>query len=123
MTVTDSGAGSSNAPRRVVVKEVLQARYRPGSKPLSWDKRTPGIEKILTASGETVLLYSGGGQSSPETGWELLLVGPARAADLAELTRVSAAGAASDAASQVAVSPVSWTLYGIKRPETVGAPA
>ncbi len=60
-------------PRRVQVETVVESRYHPGSRPVSWDSRREGEEKILTAGGEVVTLYSSGGQSSPAPGWEILL--------------------------------------------------
>ena len=94
---------STKASRRVLVKEVLAARYAGGQRPLSWDKRQAGIEKIVTEEGETVTLLSGGGQSTPKPGWELLLM---RTAD------------ERDFQSQLLSAPeepaVTWTLYGIK---------
>lgn len=85
-------------PRRIVVKEVLESRYAPGERPVSWDKRTPGIELILTTEGERIPLYSSGGQSSPNTGWELLLMRPIATQEGGE------------------ESAASWTLYGIRKP-------
>ena len=80
-------------PRRVIVQEVLEARYEPGERPSSWDARGPGVETVRTRDGELVKLLSNGGQSSPASGWELLL------------TKESANGAEPAA--------YEWTLYGI----------
>lgn len=83
-------------PKRILVKEVLVSRYEPGSKPLSWDSRKAGLEKIITTDGETLQLACSGGQGSPESGWELLLT---------------------DIAGEHEGAPTySWTLYGIKPP-------
>ena len=60
-------------PKRVRVAAVLAGRYQPGEKPLSWDDRSAGVEQIRTADGDTITLYSSGGQSTPAPGWELLL--------------------------------------------------
>ena len=78
--------------KRVVVKRVLEGRYAPGARPLSWDKRVVGNDLIETVAGETVLLASNGGQSTPDAGWELLL---------------------SDANTED--GGVEWTLYGIAK--------
>jgi hypothetical protein len=55
------------------VAEILKGRYAPGSRPLSWDERIEDFEVIKTGEGETLTLLSGGGQSTPASGWELLL--------------------------------------------------
>lgn len=81
-------------PRRVRVAEVLSGRYQPGEKPVSWDQRISGVEKIRTADGDTLSLYSGGGQSTPAPGWELLLT-----KERAQLSEHEPA--------------LLWTLYGI----------
>ncbi len=92
-------------PRRVIVKEVLDCRYSPGQRPLSWDKRYPGVEGIVTTEGESVTLYSNGGQSSPRPGWELLLLKPADSTPEQSVDEDVPSGA------------ISWTLYGIKKLE------
>ena len=79
-------------PRRVHVSSVVQARYAPGARPISWDERRAGIEKICTKDGESLLLFSNGGQSSPAPGWEILLT---------KQTETEGASA------------FEWTLYGI----------
>ncbi len=60
-------------PRRVQVLEVVQGRYAPGKKPISWDERTAGSDTVRTDTGELLYLTSSGGQSTPAPGWELLL--------------------------------------------------
>ncbi len=60
-------------PRRVKVAEVLNGRYQPGKKPLSWDERVAAVEEIRTVDGEKLALFSTGGQSTPAPGWEILL--------------------------------------------------
>ena len=62
-----------NLPRRVKIAEVINGRYQPGKKPLSWDDRTAAVEQIRTVDGEQLSLYSTGGQSTPAPGWEILL--------------------------------------------------
>lgn len=94
---------ATNSSRRVLVREVVTARYHNGQRPLSWDKRRAGIEKILTEEGETVTLLSGGGQSTPKPGWELLLVRTAEEKDYQ-----------SQLLSPSAEPAVTWTLYGIR---------
>lgn len=81
-------------PRRVRVAEILNGRYAPGKKPVSWDERKAGIEKIKTADGETLTLYSGGGQSTPAPGWELLLT--------------------KEQNDREGAPVVQWTLYGLR---------
>ena len=80
-------------PKRIVVKEVISSRYEPGDRPVSWDKRIAGIEKIITTSDEEVSLYSNGQQSSPDIGWELLLT--------------------KDNSGSKVDEGVCWTLYGV----------
>lgn len=60
-------------PYRITVSEVLSARYQPGTKPTSWDKRVDGIDVIKTIDNEILALASQGGQSTPDKGWILLL--------------------------------------------------
>ncbi len=81
----------TSLPKRVIVKEVLSGRYKPGTKPMSWDARHPGTDKILTAEDESIELASTGGQSTPAVGWELLLMEQSKGVGLI------------------------WTLYGIPR--------
>lgn len=85
-------------PRRIRVSEVLSSRYQPGARPVSWDERTIGLEQVKTEVGESLNLYSNGGQSSPDIGWELLLTEELQLA-------------APEPSLQKAYS---WTLYGIK---------
>jgi hypothetical protein len=84
----------SKLPRRVVVSEVLDSRYGPGLRPISWDQRFEGVERVLADSGEEILLFSGGGQSSPAPGWELLLT--------------------KEAENKEQPAVLEWTLYGIR---------
>jgi len=44
------------------------------ARPLSWDARKSGIDRIRTVAGEDLLLRSDGMQSTPKPGWLLLLV-------------------------------------------------
>lgn len=85
---------TSSLPRRIRVQEVLSGRYPPGEKPVSWDERKSGIEQIRTVEGDTISLYSGGGQSTPAPGWELLLT-----KEQPQLSNPTPA--------------ILWTLYGI----------
>ena len=64
---------TNKLPRRIKISKVTKSRYEPGKRPLSWDNRQEGIEKVISTSGEELTLYSNGGQSSPAAGWELLL--------------------------------------------------
>jgi hypothetical protein len=76
--------------KRVVVSEVIHGRYTPGSRPVSWDGRVAGIEKIRSVDGEVVELESSAQQSTPALGWEILLF-----------------------QSATTPSPIRWTLFGI----------
>ena len=81
-------------PKRVLVSQVLAGRYAPGSRPVSWNDRKEGIESIITSEGDTIQLFSNGGQSTPSKNWELLLT----------------------KADRSSPDPTfSWTLYGVKR--------
>jgi hypothetical protein len=82
-------------PRRVRVLEVIESRYQPGKRPVSWDDRRAGRERVRTADGEVLVLASNGGQSSPAPGWELLLTRQVDADDPMEFPAVE------------------WTLYGL----------
>lgn len=138
-------AGKNQAgvfPRRVKIKSVIRSRYEArgdgrftsGTKPLSWDQRLAGIDEVLTETGETLKLFSNGGQSTPAPGWELLLTGYAGeievaiapvAADPLVIQRLASAPHFSDAAATNAVhssddranseTPIIWTLYGIAK--------
>ena len=90
-------------PRRVLVEEVVSSRYSDGCRPLSWDSRSAGVETVRTVEGEVLKLFSGGGQSTPKPGWELLLVREAQEKDFEE-----------QAISPSEDGAVAWTLYGIK---------
>ena len=84
---------TNSLPRRVVISRLLSGRYAPGARPVSWDQRKEGIESIFTEEGETLRLYSHGGQSTPSKNWEILLTNEMLGSDGATY---------------------SWTLYGIK---------
>lgn len=64
---------TAELPRRIRVAEVFFARYQPGTRPVIWDERVSGVEKVRTESGESVTLFSSGMQSTPAPGWELFL--------------------------------------------------
>ena len=89
---------TNNLPRRIRVAEVLDSRYGPGKRPVSWDERRSDIETVQTDTGEKIILLSGGGQSSPAPGWEILLTKE-------HPERSTSTGG----------TPVSWTLYGIPK--------
>ena len=84
---------SSTLPRRVLVSDLLTGRYPPGSRPVSWDDRLEGIETVVTSDGQTIRLFSNGGQSTPAKNWEILLTSQNH-----------------DSVD----SSFTWTLYGIK---------
>jgi hypothetical protein len=90
-------------PLKVKVKEVVQSRYKPGSKPLSWDSRLPGVEVVITDTSEELSLYSDGGQGSPAPGWELILRREASAEELASV----------NSEETIKKRAATWTLYGI----------
>lgn len=102
-------------PRRIQVTGVTASRYRPGSRPISWDRRAPGIEQVTTATGEEITLYSTGGQSTPAPGWILLLTKKAGADELAELEQFAAAGKGTVGDRSRAGEALCWTLYGIAK--------
>lgn len=79
-------------PRRVVVSRVIESRYDSNERPLSWDERVSGYDRIVTDGGETINLLSDGQQSTPKEGWKILLT---------EEDMIDAARA------------YKWTLYGI----------
>lgn len=79
-------------PRRITVAEILDGRYTPGQRPMSWDERASGLEQLTTTEGETITIFSSGGQSTPAPGWELLLTEFA----------------------QDSPESFNWTLYGIR---------
>lgn len=56
---------------RVVVKEVLKARYP--ERPRNWNERSAGIDIIKTEQGDTLELLSDGQQSPPKKGWVIML--------------------------------------------------
>jgi len=64
-------------PTRIKVKSVAASRYRKqeGYRPASWEQRKSGIDSVKTTSGEVINLFSDGQQSTPESGWEILLTG------------------------------------------------
>ncbi len=73
MQSNSSDIKTTTLPRRIRVQEVLDARYPDRQRPLSWDLRKNGIDRIRTAEGESLNLLSDGGQSVPKPGWVLLL--------------------------------------------------
>lgn len=99
---------SDTFPKRVRVKEILSSRYEPGQRPLRWNERRPGIEIVKTEQGETLELFSNGGQSTPNVGWEILLTGAAAA--LPE-------DGEKEKSQNNEIKGIAWTLYGI--PSTV----
>lgn len=86
---------ANKLPRRIKISKVLNSRYQPGKRPISWDERKEGIEKIISDTGEELVLFSNGGQSSPAPSWELLL-----------MKENPFAGE---------TSALSWTLYGVAK--------
>lgn len=86
-------------PKRVLVTDVLSARYQPGTKPLSWDKRFDGIDIVKTADSEVYALASSGAQSTPAKGWTLLITEQAGEAEFQKLGKLPTH---------------KWTLYGIR---------
>lgn len=86
---------------KVCVAEVVMSRYAAikgpsscgvqggGARPSSWDQRREGIDIIRGVGGETIKLKSSAMQSTPKSGWIIVLTG----------------GTEHDG--------YSWTLYGI----------
>ena len=68
-----SNSDLSNLPARVVVAETVSGRYDSGSRPENWDDRVSGTDVIRTSDGVTVTLQSDGMQSTPDSGWVLML--------------------------------------------------
>lgn len=81
----------SQLPARIRVTEVVSSRYPGNKKPLSWDARVQGFDRVRAEDGSTYNLLSDGGQSPPQPGWDLML------------TTVQPDGS------------YTWTLYGLAR--------
>jgi hypothetical protein len=69
-------------PKKVVVKTRLTSRYdhfyaegrlESGGRPMLWENRVEGLDRILTDQGEELVLYSDGQQSPPSAGWVVML--------------------------------------------------
>ncbi len=74
MAVATSDISSpEHLPRRVRVEKIIESRYADGKRPLSWDERVEGKDKIQTDDSEQITVFSDGGQSPPQPGWEILL--------------------------------------------------
>ncbi|MCI5065882.1 hypothetical protein MRY87_09175 [bacterium] len=89
--------------RRVVVSELLEGRYQQddgsfGERPLSWDERVSGRDRIRTEDGEEIALFSDGQQSPPQPGWVLLLLEPVSQEEFPSKE-----------------PHLTWTLYGMRR--------
>ena len=87
-------------PRKVSVKSLVSSRYDSfykdevlefGQRPESWDDRLEGKDVIESDCGDTIDLWSDGGQSPPHNGWVIML------------TSVKESGS------------YAWTLYGIPK--------
>jgi len=78
--------------RTVSIAKVLESRYPNHERPLSWDARIAGYDRVITTDGEQITLLSNGQQSTPEVGWKLMLT---------EENMIDA------------VRAYSWTLYGL----------
>jgi len=87
---------------KVCVAEVVSSRYdsidstgrvggSAGERPQSWDQRVAGIDVVRAVGGETIKLHSSAMQSTPKTGWVIVLTG----------------GSEHDG--------YTWTLYGMSR--------
>lgn len=85
--------------KRITVLEVLSARYTPGNKPHSWDKRSPGFDVVKTTEDEVIALDSKGAQSSPDKGWNILL---------------SKDNGKKEIKNFGSLNTYAWTLYGLK---------
>lgn len=60
-------------PAEVQVEELLSSRYSSGERPASWDERQAGEDLVRTSEGQTLKLWSEGGQSPPRCGWRIIL--------------------------------------------------
>jgi hypothetical protein len=63
----------TSLPRVVVVKRLLEHRYSSGIRPVDWDSRRQGLDKVESVDGEEIGLLSDGSQSSPKEGWSIVL--------------------------------------------------
>jgi hypothetical protein len=90
------GIQTQQPPHRVTVEALLSSRYgKEGGRPLSWDARMEGVDRVRTSEGDEVLLISDGQQSAPQPGWTILLT-----------QGVSVEGSEGECA-------YTWTLYGL----------
>jgi len=65
----------ANIPFRAVISSVVSGKYKPGTKPLSWDERRSGVDVVVNSEGQEITLDSRGDQSTPNVGWEILING------------------------------------------------
>ncbi len=90
-----------NLPRKITVKKLINSRYKDGIRPISWDNRFSGIDKVITDDGEELTLLSDGGQSTPAPGWILMLT----------------KNDSLQAKDGTNLEGLAWTLYGIAKSE------
>lgn len=74
----NQGLHGEALPKRITVRKSVSSRYQAGTKPVSWDERSPGVETVETITGENITLVCSGGQGSPAPGWELMLTNKTR---------------------------------------------
>lgn len=101
-------AEKMSLPRRIIVETVLDGRYDAGAKPVGWDDRKDGVDRIVCVDGEIIELYSSGAQSTPAKGWELLLTNTLEV-DSGEIQETE-----SKQAILYGWTLYGWTLYGLK---------
>lgn len=62
-------------PFQARVSDLVDARYRGGHRPNSWDERRSGIDTVRFDDGRVIRLLSDGQQSPPQKGWTILVTG------------------------------------------------
>lgn len=60
-------------PALVTIRELLESRYSDRRRPLNWDARFAGVDRVRLDDGREINLQSLGDQSPPESGWRLVL--------------------------------------------------
>ncbi|RIL10271.1 MAG: hypothetical protein DCC75_04710 [Proteobacteria bacterium] len=68
-----SSEGQIAVPCKVQIKQILVSRYADNKRPLSWDQRLAGHDHIVTSNGQTIKLWSEGGQSPPRPGCAIII--------------------------------------------------
>lgn len=66
---------STEFPIRINVTSLVSSRYEDKRRPEDWDERAEGVDVVQAEGGEQYRLFSDGGQSPPESGWTIMLLG------------------------------------------------